>query len=372
MPRDPVGAGRASGPFEPTERGIGSLSVISRKRLAQLVSWLVAAALLAWAFGRVDRVETWKALTGLGLWEGSTLVAINLVALAVFALRWWVILLGMGQAVSLWSLTGYRVAAFGLSYFTPGPQVGGEPLQVLLLERRHGVDRATAIASVGLEQAIGFFVNFSMLAVAVSWLIADGGFADRLALAGVITVVVLVLAPAIYLLMLLMDLRPASACVAGAARLLGGHRGSPRLARAREILARSEGLASHFCRARRRHFALALGASTLSWVLILGEYALLARFLGSTLTLWQLLLGVVSKRLSYLLLLPSAIGAFEAGQVWAWGEMGLSRSVGMSASLVIRLRDTAVGAFGLLWGLKKLRLGTARAGSAPPSILGPT
>lgn len=328
----------------------------TRNRAVHLITWMAAVALLGWAVSRVDRAQTWAALLRLGPFQLTVLVLINLFALAVFALRWWIILRGLGHRVGLMSLTGYRVAAFGLSYFTPGPQVGGEPLQVLLLERRHGVEREAAIASVGLEQAIGFLINFSFLALAVGALLLAGNFQDEIAVSGVVFVMLLVAAPASYLLLLYLNRRPLSELLRRVMTALGGLAQWPLCRRVHEVMADSEALASEFCRARRRHFLAAMGASSMSWLLILGEYTLLAAFLGSSLTWWQLLLGVVTKRLAYLLFLPSAIGAFEAGQVWAWGEMGLSRSVGMSVSLVIRLRDTAVAALGLLWGLRKLKL----------------
>ena len=42
--------------------------------------------------------------------------------------RWWIILRADNPGIPFWPLIRYRLAVFGLSYFTPGPQVGGEPL----------------------------------------------------------------------------------------------------------------------------------------------------------------------------------------------------------------------------------------------------
>ena len=62
-------------------------------------------------------------------------------------------------------LVGYRLSAFGLSYFTPGPQVGGEPLQIIYLQKNYGLTYARATAAVIMDKLLEFLVNFLLLAV---------------------------------------------------------------------------------------------------------------------------------------------------------------------------------------------------------------
>ena len=61
-----------------------------------------------------------------------------------------------------------------------------------------------------------------------------------------------------------------------------------------------------------------------------------------------------------LLLLPGSIGALEASQAFVFGAMGLNPAIGISASLLIRGRDIALGTIGLWWGSKKLALRQTR------------
>ena len=96
------------------------------------------------------------------------LAILNGLILLVLNGRWWLILGGFGYHLPYLTLTGYRLAAFGVSYFTPGPLFGGEPLQVYLIERDHEVPRAVAIAVIALDKSLDLLANFIFLAVGVT------------------------------------------------------------------------------------------------------------------------------------------------------------------------------------------------------------
>ena len=52
--------------------------------------------------------------------EIVVLIAANALVLLALNGRWWVILKAQGHRLPYLELAGYRLAAFGLSYFTPG------------------------------------------------------------------------------------------------------------------------------------------------------------------------------------------------------------------------------------------------------------
>jgi len=70
--------------------------------------------------------------------------------------------------VPYFPLLAVRVAVFGVSYFTLGPQIGGEPLQVLALQRKYGLTYTRATASVLMDKLLEFLVNFLLLAVGLT------------------------------------------------------------------------------------------------------------------------------------------------------------------------------------------------------------
>ena len=80
----------------------------------------------------------------------------------------------LGLGISLLQILGVRQAGALISFVTPGPQFGGEPLQVLWLWRRYRVPGPTALLAVGLDRFFELFVNFSVLLVAVLLLLGSG------------------------------------------------------------------------------------------------------------------------------------------------------------------------------------------------------
>lgn len=297
---------------------------MKKRHLLRTSLWLAALGLLVWALKDVSWRDTFDAVRRLDLGAWSLLVALNGVALVVFTLRWWVILKGLESPVRLLPACAYRLASFGLSYFTPGPQFGGEPLQVLLLERRAGVPRDVAIASVALDRLLELTVSFAYLAGALLFLVQPGAF------------VLLGLVPLVYLLALATGFLPLS-------RIAGF-----------ELVRSTELTAARFCRERPLHLGMALVASLLSVLVMLVEYWLLAHFLGMTLSARGLILGLTAARVAYLLFFPAALGVFEAGQIAAVTALGFPPALGVSLSLVIRIRDVLLAGTGLGWGLRAL------------------
>ncbi len=302
------------------------MSRLNRRGLHAFL-WVAALALFLWALSRVSLAEAWAAVRQLDTTAVSALVAVNVAALVVFGVRWWIILRALGHPIGLIDASLYRLAAFGFSYFTPGPQVGGEPVQVLLAENRHGVARDVAIGSVGLDRLFDGVVNLAFLA-ASALVVADS--ATTLVLA------VLVMVPLAYLIALAVGRRPVSALFN------------------REVVRDSEEQAGRFCRERRVPLALAIAASFASWGMLLLEYWLLAYFLGIPLSPTQLVIGLAAARVAYLLLFPAGLGVLEVGQVAAVSAMGFPAALGLSLSLVIRFRDVVTATAGLWLGLRLL------------------
>lgn len=297
-----------------------------RTRWLRAALWLAALGLFAWSLSRVSLADAWTIVRNLDALALSALVVVNLFALVVFGVRWWVILRGLGHPIGLWQASLYRLAAFGFSYFTPGPQIGGEPVQVLLVEKRHGVPRELAIASVGLDRLFDGILNVAFL-VATALVIADGG---------ALVLAVFLALPVGYLLALGFGKKPLSVVIR------------------RDLVRKSEEQAGRFCRQRPGYLVLALGASFASWAVLLAEYWLLASFLGVTLSASQLLVGLAAARIAYLLLFPAGLGVLEAGQVSAVRAMGFPAALGLSLSLVIRFRDVVAASVGLWYGMRML------------------
>ncbi len=316
---------------------------MTRQRVLWLLPWLAGGALLLLVIRLISLEEIVATLRQLQPWQIGVLLIANGFILATITGRWWVLLRGLGHDIPFWPLFFYRLASFGLSYFTPGPHVGGEMLQVLLVEKGHRVPRSDALAAVALDKAIEFSVNLTFLLLgilaALQWRVVpreSGRQAMGLALA-------LLALPLLYLGATVRGVFPATRAVGWLAR--HWHRIAPAV----ETLAVSEAQVGRYFRAAPRPFLLALLVTLAGWAGIIVEYWLMIRFLGVSLTLPQLVTALTAARLSILVMLPAGLGALEAGQAMAYGVLGLDPALGLSASLLIRARDTLLGLSGLWW-----------------------
>ena len=57
---------------------------------------------------------------------------INICIYMLVTLRWWIVIRAENKTIAFLPLLLVRVAVFGVSYFTLGPQIGGEPLASVL------------------------------------------------------------------------------------------------------------------------------------------------------------------------------------------------------------------------------------------------
>ncbi len=336
---------------------------MNRKRLFRIVLWLLAAALLIWVLRAVPLADTWAALRQLQWPQIMLLIALNGLILILLNSRWWIILRGHGQHIPFHALFGYRLATFGVSYFTPGPHFGGEPLQVYLVEKEQQTPRATAIAAMSLDKSLELLVNFTFLLAGVIIIIQQRTLGAVVGSEIILFAALLFLLPAGYLLAIWTNHAPLSWLMALVMRFPFWPRKPGwllRLQHAQLMVRSSENETALFCRRAPFTVALALFVSIAAWLLMIAEFWLMIAFLGLSLSLVQLVTALTAARIAILLLLPGSIGALEASQAFAFGAMGLNPAIGISASLLIRGRDIILGSIGLWWGSRKMAPRQAR------------
>ncbi len=324
------------------------------KLFLKALSWLLLAALLGWAATKVPWAATWATLRRFPPGTLTALIALNLAILWLFALRWWWLLRVAGHPVPWRRLTAYRVAAFSVSYFTPGSQFGGEPLQVWALWKQENIPAVEALASVGLDKLLELVGNFGFLLVGAAALAHLGLLSPAARRSLPLGAGGLGLLTVLYLALVCRGVSPL--------RWLSSR--LPRfLQRAAHHGAAVEATAAALCRRRPALALTGLALALPTWVALWGEYALMTRGLGMHLSLTQTLVLMTAARLAFLLpLLPGGLGALEAGLVLTVGALGYAPPQGMALALVIRLRDLAVGAVGLFLAH---RLGVQSLGAPP-------
>lgn len=301
---------------------------------------LASALLLLWSLVQVSLEQLWQMLRaiplgGLGFW-----LVFNLAILVLMAGRWWLILRNLGYPLPYLVLARYRLSAFAVSYLTPGPQFGGEPVQVWLLQRRHQLPLAAGTASVSLDKLLELIANFSFLVFGMAVALAGNWLPGLSTPAALLAATGLLLLPSTYLILMLAGVRPLGAVLDRLPDSLAEH---SILRGVRQV----ECQMSHFCVESPWVILRATLLSGLVWLALIAEYWLATRLLGLQLNLVQVLSALVAARLAFLTPLPGGVGALEASQVLALEALGFSGSYGLGLSLIMRGRDLLFAAVGL-------------------------
>ena len=329
---------------------LGKLAGIMKNMHPCLIrAWIVIGlvGLLGWALRNAPLHQIWATIQKLQPWQLLVLGLLNGLIYILVSLRWWLIVWAEARQVPFWPLLLVRVSVFGVSYFTLGPQVGGEPLQVLALQRRYGLSFSRATASVMMDKLLEFLVNFLLLAFGLTAILqtglrVEGGYSLGWVLG---LLACLVAWPPIHILLMMKKIYPLSALL----YKLPFVRLKSRPVR---FLCASERLAAGFC--QRHPYALvgSLLVSLLAGIGMLLDYGLMLSFLGVYLPFWKIVAGWTAGWLSFLVPLPGGLGALEASQVFAMAAFGIPAAIAISLTLLMRARDLIIGGLGLLFAGK--------------------
>ena len=287
--------------------------------------------------------EIWSTLRQLQPGQIAILLGLNLFIYSLITLRWWIIVRAENRHVSYFPLLLVRVAVFGVSYFTFGPHVGGEPLQVFYLQRKYKFTYMHATASVIMDKLLELLANFFLLslgltAIAQAGILSTNGSNSWLSLS---VLVILCLWPPVHIILLYKQKYPLTS-------LLRSFSFIKKDSKPVRFIAASERLAGAFCRRHLSSLMLAILVSIGAGASMVGEFALIVNFLNIQLSFWQTVAAWTAGWLSLLAPLPGGLGALEASQVFALGMFGISAASAISVTLLMRGRDVLIGGIGLL------------------------
>lgn len=314
-------------------------AIAVRVRLRPIVIYSLLAVLLYFALRNAPLTDIWGAFRKLHIWQILALLALNVIIYILVTLRWWLIVRAEKRDVSFFHLLATRVAVFGVSYFTLGPQVGGEPLQVLVLQRNYGMTYTRATSTVVMDKLLEFLANFVLLGVGLVAIVRADIFSvtENNPLANLVGLIILLAWPPIHIILLYHGKYPVSAVL----RKFSNNKFV-------RFVAASERMAGTFC---RRHLWMLISAIFVSMFVALGmvmEFFCITLFIGIHLSFWQIIAVWMAGWLAFLVPLPGGLGALEASQVFAFGAFGVSAALAIGVTLLIRARDLLIGGVGLL------------------------
>lgn len=321
-------------------------NLLNKKRLlAILALFVIIIPLLVWSFRQTDWLEVQSVFRNFSGLEIFIIFLLNLVIFYLFSKRWGLILNGLAGNVPWQRLFAYRMISFGISYFTPGPQVGGEPAQIRLL-KQDGLSVETSLASVYLDRLIDVLVNFTVLFLGLI-VVLQAGLNTSLGLNNFAWGLVLFLIlPLVHALALWFGKTPLSSGI-----MYLRTRWFPlRFTAQTELILKAESQIGLFMRNHPRLFFGVIGLAFLTWGLMILEYGLLMIFLGWQGPWLEVITAISAARLAFLMPLPGGLGVLEAGQVLVMQVLGLPAALGIGLAVFIRLRDSLFGIFGLILG----------------------
>lgn len=311
--------------------------------------WLAALLLLGGILSQLPLTTIMHSLSSLSAQQWLGWLALNLGIILVACLRWQLICKLLNAPVSLVKLLLIRQAGQAVSFITPGPQFGGEPLQIYWLYQRCQLAIHSALLALGVDRFFELWINFSVLLVAVLLLMfSDSADAhDWLHL----LILLALLLSTLSLLGGLLIKHPDSV-LSWLKTLTQRWHHHPKL---QSIDTHWQRLATDLNTAlsqQKPALLQALLLSLLGWAGLITELAWLLSFFELGLDFGGFLLILVAMRLAFLLPLPASIGSLEAALLWAFQFLNLPNESVLGLIALIRLRDVLM----LITGLGCLRL----------------
>jgi hypothetical protein len=235
----------------------------------------------------------------------------------------------------------FRVRQAGqlISFVTPGPQFGGEPLQVYWLWQRYSVPGPAAILAVGLDRYYELSINFTVLLLAVLVLLTSVSvaFVNWYILAIILVSLIAAMVLGIGLL-----LRKPDRIRIWAGRLTSRWQNHPRLSRLKTHWWQLNESLQQVVTRKRAALGIALMLSVLAWAAMIVEFWLLLTFIDVPLNATTFIFLFTVVRLAFLLPLPGGLGSVEAGLFWAFQVLALPLAAAAALILMMRLRDLVI------------------------------
>lgn len=323
---------------------------MQRAKQLTILLWLISLSLAAWTLTQLPIADITTSFATLSTTQWIFWLGLNGLIIFILTLRWQLLTQALLAPVNLAKLLLIRQAGQTVSFITPGPQFGGEPLQIYWLYK-YGLSLRKAFLSLGLDRFFELWVNFSVLLLAVLLLLSGIGN-NSLGIGDWQTT----LMPLLLLLGLMFSLawlliKQPQWISNRLERVAARWQHNPRL---HNINQHWQSLGDDLriaLRTQKVRFLLAAVLSLLGWAGLLGELYLILRFVGIEADLYSFLLILVAMRMALLLPMPGGVGTLEASVLWSFHTLNLPASAALGLIALMRTRDAII----LLIGLACLR-----------------
>ncbi|PCJ43716.1 MAG: TIGR00374 family protein [SAR86 cluster bacterium] len=306
-------------------------------KVIRILTWLIALALAAWLIRDLPFDTIFKTISHLTSAQWFYWLSINLVIILIFVWRWLVLTLGLELKLHFFNLLLLRQAGQSISFITPGPQFGGEPLQIFLLWKRYLISPSNSVLAVTADRIFELWTNFSVLLFGIIILFfTQAELADWLSIALLIGLLILVLSLSTWLV-----INRSEALGISINKFAQKWLGSKRLSEA-NFYSNDITDSLKLLLANKPALYSAMLLSLSGWLLTFFELYLVLSFFNLNLDISSFVLLLVAMRLAFLLPLPGGIGTLEAAVFWSFTALALPIASAAALLALIRFRDILV------------------------------
>ncbi len=311
-------------------------------------SWLVGIAVIIGILGLAIILSKVPLLDVILSYRHASLkyiigfILMSVVMHSAVTYRWHIINRSMNIRISFFRTVLYRLAGWGVSFFTPAAKLGGEPLRAALL-KKHDVDFPKALSSVVIDKSIDVSSAILFFAIGAVILIANAALPDNARFMLILIAMFAFLAVGYFYYNTLKG-----------NNILGKLIRFLRLDRIKKIrqserkLEKFEQNVISFYKHDKKTFLGAILVTALSWAGMFFEYKFALLLIGFDATPLQIFMVFSFVGAAYVFPIPMAVGSLEAGQVSVFAILGMKSAVGVALSLLIRTRDTLIALSGLV------------------------
>ncbi len=273
------------------------------------------------------------------------LVSLSIAAVLIF--RWQYILKSHGHHIPFFDLFSYRMAGYSVGYLTPSAHIGGEPIRAYYLKKKHKVPLSMGLSTVLVDRALEFsgdalfaFVGFIILILTFALPESQTYFLLFAILAFLTT-----------MFFFYYNAFRGRGFFSSMLRSFGLSR-YPIVRKMIDFLLEMERNTTTFFRHKKKYFFISILFTTILWALMFIEYKVALLLIGIDADASTIFLVLSFVGLAYLIPIPAAIGALEAGQISLFSLLSIDKAKAIALSFLIRGRDLAWvlygGAFMLL------------------------
>lgn len=277
-------------------------------------------------------------------WQFSILVASYFLSLVFVSLSTIMILKALGYKYSFKDMYPLSFVRFAISYITPVPYAGGEPVQIYLMYKRHKIPVSASTSTMILERvARQIMILVAILAGAIAAIVTiDMSWSIKWLLIG--TMVFFLFALWMYFskslsgegflkfvvkLFHLKKLKSVS---------------SPRTQR---VIKNIDNCTTNFLTQKNHIFLKTMGYAAIWTAIMIGQIVMVLYFMGYTPTITNVLILYMVTNLIVMIPTPGMLGTFEIGGIAVFALQGLGAGFGLVFSLILRIANI----FAILPGL---------------------